>query len=211
MQRNHVFIFSVLLIVLTLWISESAHAKTLEQILHDEPHLDEILQTYFRNEGLTGIELEGLIKKARIAPLLPTLYAGVDIALRENQGLSVTDNISVSSGMVTVGPEDNNLDYDNYSGQTFRVRAMWRLDELVFNRNEWIHTNEKRDYARIRSDLGGRIIKIYEQRLLYLSQYLVMKGQNAIKRELYYQRYVNLTQQLDAMTRRQFAGRWWIK
>lgn len=185
------------------------YLRSFEKIKNTEPKFAQIIKTYFKNEGVTNYHFRSWEKKLKLAPLLPTLYLGYDHSFKKAQGLSINDNISISSGTVTIGPEDNDYDYSSNFGTTFRARAVWKMDELVFNRNYFIMAREKRDIAKIRADLSQRIYKIYELRFIALLKYLQMRRVSSNKASVYYSKYLVLTDRLDAMTGGSFRKRWW--
>lgn len=177
-------------------------------IKNREPSFSDLARVYTNQEKLTGYELSRLKKKAKTAAWLPTLYAGYDRSLRESEGISIQDNISVSGGSVTVGPEDNDYDLATNVGRVIRVRAVWRLDELVYSRELLAITNAGLAVHKTKSEALKDLYKIYEQRYVSLLQYLKFKS-NRAKAAPYYAKFVLLTDQLDALTSGRFAGRWW--
>lgn len=185
------------------------HLLEFKEIKDGEPGFAQIVRMYFKNEGLSNDHFRKWEKRIKKAPLLPTLYVGLDHALKESQELSINDNISISSGAITVGPEDHDFDFGASRGTTLRLRAVWRLDELVFNRDHFILYREKRALARDRADLGEDLYKIYEQRYMALIQYLRLRRISAGKAAVFYARYRVLTDRLNAMTGGVFRKRWW--
>lgn len=184
---------------------------TFLKIISSEPSFSEITNVYYREEGLTNHHIHKWQGKIKTAPLLPTLYAGYDHSLSESQGLSINDNISVSDGTVTIGPEDNDVDFDEDLKHTFRVRAVWRLDELVFNRDNFLLAREWRSLAHSRADLGQKLYQLYEKRMAFLLQYLKSRHVTPAEAEFFYSRYLLLTHQLDALTGGRFHQKWWKK
>lgn len=201
--------FIVLLVVVILPFSvfaESAQQR-VGKIKKQEPSFATILETYFKQEHVTNEGLAKLQKRVRRAPLLPQLYVGIDVQLKEDQSLGIGDNITISGGEVTIGPDESSYDYSENLGTTFRVRAVWKLDELVFNRNELLVSKEKQELAKSRSTLTQDVHKVYDQRYLSLLSYFQNKG--SAKGAQYYVKYLSLTEQLNALTGREFEGRWW--
>lgn len=190
-------------------LASITHLRSFDPILSSEPEFYQILEVYFRREGLRGSDLSDYERRIKKAPYLPTLYLGYDHALKKTQGLSVNDNISISSGNITIGPEDNDYDYDENLGNTIRVRAVWRLDELIFNSNYLALSRERRGMVGLRSVLEKEIYKLYEARYQILFQYLENKNQSSKKADLFYAKYLLLTNQLDALTGKEFAKQWW--
>lgn len=188
-----------------------AHAgsaqQRLDKIKRTEPSFSTILEVCLKKEHLTNDQITKWERRVRRAPLLPQLYVGVDVQMKEDQSYGIGDNISISGGEVTIGPDEGDYDYSENVGTTLRVRAVWKLDELVFNRNELLVSKEKHDLAKSRSTVAQDVHKIYDQRYLSLLSYFQNTG--SPKGAQYYVKYLSLTEQLNAMTGREFEGRWW--
>ena len=167
-----------------------------------EPDFGEVLQAFYQTQGLQESDLLKLGKRLRLSAALPSLSMGYDHQLRSTESLSITDNISVSGGRVTVGPEDNNLDIWNNLGRVFHVRAMWQLNELMFHRGELDVLRFRRDLVRLRQLYAQQIYRAYEERQLCRER---VRQNSAGKRAMMYRvRYRMLTEQLDALTGRIF-------
>lgn len=207
-----IFLISVIINPAFVWAANASiprSMRTFEKIMAKEPSFAQIMKRYFKMEGVTNYHFPKWEKKIKIAPLLPTLYFGYDHAFKESQDFDIKDNISISSGEITVGPKDNDYGFNSNLGQTIRARAVWKLDELVFNRNYFILHREKRDLAKARADLSQRVYKVYEQRYLLLLKYFQLRQSSPRKASLFYSKYLVLTDRLDAMTGGAFRKRWW--
>jgi hypothetical protein len=178
-------------------------APGLAVIKRGEPVFADILKVYLEEEQLGSEHLRDWERKIRKAPLLPTLYVGFDHSNRRSESLSVTDNISISGGTVTVGPEDNDLDLDNDQGQVIRVRAVWKLDEVVFNSQLFNLARERRELATLKLITAEKIHKIYESRYVALMRYLKSPSEEA------YLKYEILTDRLSQLTGRRFEKKFW--
>lgn len=178
------------------------------EIRDAEPEFAEILKAYLRRERLDGRGFASWKRRIRTAPLLPTLYAGYDQQIKRNASASITDNTSISGGIVTVGPEDNDYDFDNGLGRSVHVRAVWDLSETVFNRYEFAAVSARQRDAQLRSRAEADLYKIYEARHLYLAQFLMSRSRPE-KAAVAYARYLELTARLDALTGGAFAGLFW--
>lgn len=165
-----------------------------------EPSLGKILDAVIRNEKLTSSELDTWERKIKLSAWLPTLYAGYDHQLKQAQSVSVADTVSVSGGIVTVGPEDTDIDYDNNSGQIFRIRAVWNLDKVVFNDDLFTLASQRRDTLALRLTLSDKVMKYYEARLNLKKQYHELGGSRNIKSRLIAAKYNQITEWLDHMS-----------
>lgn len=183
----------------------------LTSIAASEPPLSEIIATYFELERLDGANIRAWHRKIKLAPFLPTLYVGFDQQLKKTQSFSVDDNTSLSGGTVTVGPEENSYDFNDGVGRVLRVRAAWELSETVFSRYDVALAGAKQRESQIRSRAESEIYKTHEARRLYLTQYLLFRGNTPEKAIAAYARYLVLTDRLDAWTGQKFHDLFWRK
>jgi hypothetical protein len=203
-------IFFAMVVLCFCLFMNVAQAKKLEAILQSEPSFSNIVTAFEQEGGIHGSNLRKWEKKIKKAPWLPTLYLGYTHSFSEGQNYGVSDNISISSGTVTIGPAENDYDLDEDVGQTVRVRAVWRLNEIVFNRNYFLLAKEKRDHFKQRSEMLAKLHKLYEQRYLFLAKYL-HAPKRSTKASLFYTKYWLLTEYLDAITGGVFQNMWWRK
>lgn len=190
-------------------LSKPSFARDGFQIIKAyEPSFSQILKAYLKRQYFTSADLKKWERKIKMAPFFPTLYAGYDHQLRESETLSVNDNISVSGGTVTIGPEDNDWDLANNQGQVFRVRAVWQLGDAIFNRDLFALSQERRALAKTKQDVEAALYKIFEERHLCLVQYLAQPPLSH-KAKIYYAKYWLLTERLDALTGGKFSKIWW--
>jgi hypothetical protein len=207
MRRIVFFIFTLL-----LCFPVQAQGKDLaSKVLKGEPSFAQIMDAYLCAEGIENKNLPDWERKIKKSAYFPTLYLGYDRSFDSSQSLSNTDNISISDGTVTIGPEENDYDVDEDSGHTVRVRAVWRLSDIVFNNANFALARERRELAKLHSDLGQKIYQIYEERHLYLMKYRQSKASEPQKALIFYSKYLLLTQKLDALTEGRFAKSWWKK
>ena len=184
-------------ILVFLLLCQIAHAK--------EPNFLEIAKACESTFKLNP-DFDQLTKRVRKAPWLPTLYAGYDHQTRQAQSLTIQDNVSIASGDITVGPSESNNDYDTSLGNVLRIRAVWRLDELVYSNNELGIIREKRSWTDQKRSILNDLYKIYEQRRLVLVQ--MKQAHSTQKRALLKEKAFTLTAHLDEMTGGKFMNRW---
>lgn len=171
-----------------------------------EPTFAAMLTVFYHKEDLNFSDLADLRQRIRRASALPAISVGYDHQMRNTESFSITDNISVSGGRVTIGPEDNDLDLWNNLGRTFRVRAMWRLDELVFNRGELDVLRLRRELIKLRQYYAQQLYKIYETRQLCRARF--WQKPDGKRARMYRTQFNSLTDQLDALTGLQFHQQW---
>lgn len=209
--RHSAWYFVFLFFLVFAFHSDAADSSSFIKIKNAEPSLREIMNVHLQREHLSDDEFQGWQKRIRTAPYLPQLYLGYDQQLKKSDSLSINDNISVSDGIVTEAPEDNNYDIDNDVGQVFRVRAVWELDEIIFHRHQFPLANVRRQYAVERSRVSDALYKIYEARYLCLAQYFATKATAPQKADQFYTKYLLLTDRLDELTAGKFTDRFWRK
>lgn len=177
-------------------------SSRFKEVAVTEPSFTELMQGVFDYHGIEQGIGDDWKKKLKVAPWLPDFYLGYDHVLRETTSLAIKDNISVTGTAVNVGPLDNDWGYSANRGGTLRFRAVWRLQELVFNPAQFNRSRELRDLVKTRLSLTDYIFKIYTARHELLRRYGVSQNRR-IKLQIEF-----LTEQLDALTDNRFSGRW---
>lgn len=181
----------------------------LDQIRVKEPSFSEITAAAFKIEKLDLNRVDEWKKKIKSAPWLPTLSFGYDRALRSTSAISITDNISVSSDNVTVGPQEGDLDQSVFQGDLFRVRAVWSLDEVIFHPSTLQISQEGREISKSRLQTADYLFKIYSKRRELLGEYYLAKNSKSEKSLIEREQIFALTEQLDSFTGGIFTARWW--
>ncbi len=203
--------FLILVLLSPIVYGDTSLSSQLEKNLSDEPDFSEIIKIAAHIEKLDLKNVDQWERRSRKAPWLPALSFGYDRTLRQTDSLSISDNISVSSDNVTIGPSETDLDESAVEGDVFRVRAVWSLDELVFSPKTLDVSGEVRELFKSRLQLSDYLFKIYSKRRELLAQYLLVKGGASSQAFLIYEQISVLTDQLDAWTEGHFHSRWWRK
>ena len=200
--------------ILVLSVSLAAESKNnspqniLNQITKGEPTFDQVIQATFEREDLGFDGIDALEKKMKKAPWLPTLYAGYDLSTKKTSDISITDNISVSSSGVTIGPDDNNWSQNVYDYNVFRIRAVWELNELVFPSDSLSVQKQKQELVKLRLTIREYIFKIYTQRRQFQVQAYFLRKTKGPKFYLINQKIQDLTERLNDMTGGVFSTQW---
>ena len=201
-------------IIWVLSVSFSAESKNnppeniLDKMTKGEPTFDQVMLAVFEKEDLGFNGIYTLEKKMKKAPWLPTLYAGLDLSTKKTSDISITDNISVSSSGVTIGPDDNNWSQNVYDYNVFRIRAVWELNELVFPSDSLSLQKQKQELVKLRLTLREYIFKIYTQRRQFQVQAYFLRKTKGPKFYLLNQKIKDLTERLNDMTGRVFSSQW---
>lgn len=115
-------------------------------------------------------EMDGWRKKTKIAAALPRLQVGFQRDLKDTVSLTTRDNVSISDGDVFIGPNESNYDQNFNQGTVIAVKALWYLDELVFNRNMLAASSERRDWVRERNRVLQQVTDAYFTRLRLIAE-----------------------------------------
>ncbi len=117
----------------------------------DLPPISVLETAALRRAGLDPTIIQRWQKKSRLAPALPHLQIGFENKDIQQNTAIIQDSISVTSSGVAVGPESNRVDQDIGLNRGFEFKAVWKLDELIFNRDELEVSREARDLLLVRS------------------------------------------------------------
>ena len=152
-----------------------------------EPTALEVQQAAIGYRRLNADEVRHWQGAARHSPWLPRLQIGFDRNLDTKIALSVDDNTSVTSKGVVVGPAISKSDANSQNQDSYNVRAIWSLDELIYNHNQVVLNEEMRSLMREVEHVAREVNRIYHDRL-------------EAKRRLSSLEVARLDGELDAMT-----------
>ena len=197
-------------LVFLLIISPKADARLNSgQILEQQPDFSRVLDEIYKAHGLSQRALSSWDRRINASALMPRLSVGYDHSFRDSESIAVNDNISISGGVVTVGPEDNDFDVAQVRGDVLRVRGTWNLSDVVFNRQNFNQARLKIQLMRSRSQLSRELFPIYQKQQLALRQYL--KSPRSRKGKSYYIQYELLCQRLEELSGGRLGHLFWRK
>ncbi|MCC7345306.1 MAG: hypothetical protein IT573_10230 [Deltaproteobacteria bacterium] len=137
-------------------------ASTLAASLPDSlPPLERLEQAALARAGLDPAKIGRWERNARRAVALPRLQVGYEQKAQNNNTAVIQDSISVTASGITIGPESNRVDQDFGNDRGFEVKAVWALDELLFNRDELEISRESRDLYLLRGRLQEDLHQAY--------------------------------------------------
>lgn len=127
--------------------------KTAECVASIEPDISEVSRRVIESMRLDGADIDRWKKGIKYSALLPRLQFDYQRRVSDSVDVDVKDSVSVTSSGVNIGPTASawGQDYDKDNNVT--VKAIWYLDELVFNRDSLSISSEVRARAAARRDL----------------------------------------------------------
>lgn len=135
------------------------------------PPLERLEQSALARAGLDPAKIGRWERNARRAVALPRLQVGYEQQSQNNNTAVIQDSISVTAAGITIGPESNRVDQDFGNDRGFEVKAVWALDELLFNRDELEISRESRDLyllrGRLQEDLHHAYFELKSQLLRF--------------------------------------------
>lgn len=106
-------------------------------------------------------ELTDLKKRTRRAAALPHIQIGAKRVMQNNIDIAINDNVSVTSSGTSIGPETSDIQQDVNNDTSIEVKAVWNLNELIFNRDMLDVAEEARFQMRERRLLISEVNKLY--------------------------------------------------
>lgn len=181
-----------------------------------EPQIEEVQQRAIDHARLDPQEISSWKRRARLSALLPRLQLDYSRRVKNDVDIDINDSVYVGSSGVTVGPEEGKYSrYDNQD-QDVGIRAVWNLNEAVFNPDVLAVSAEARRLARERQVLLGEVNRNYYDRVRLAGVAFHLKKKRAraprlekVRHELFLKRVAckEATAALDAMTGGWFSER----
>lgn len=153
-MKKYLFFFLTLSTLIPNILSATALPESL-------PPLEKLEAAALQGSGLDPSKVSRWERNARRAVALPRLQVGYEQKAQNNNTAVIQDSISVTSSGITIGPESNRIDQDFGNDRGFEVKAVWALDELLFNRDELEISRESRDLYLIRGRLQEDLHQAY--------------------------------------------------
>ncbi|MBI2092350.1 MAG: hypothetical protein HYT75_05105 [Deltaproteobacteria bacterium] len=143
-------------------------------------------------------ELSDMKRRARIAAALPRIQVGAKKAFQNDIDISINDNVSVTTDGTTIGPETTDLQQSSDNDTSIEVKAVWSLNELVFNHDMLDVAEEARYQIRERRQILSEVNRLFFE---WLELAKGIKKPDA-KKDRFQSPYLieELTAELDALT-----------
>ena len=186
--------FRIITILFCFLIAAFAHAAT------SIPPIAEVQRQALAVAGLDSDRAIGWESRARWYAAVPQLRVSFQRDLDEQLRLTNKENISISDGKVTIGPNEQDLVQDFDAGTRIQVTALWNLDRLVFNRDKILISQERRRIQEERQLLLDHVTKLYFDRQEALTTLASVKRLPAKDKRLLRRIAAERSAQLDALT-----------
>ena len=161
-----------------------APADNLRVILRAEPRLEQVRAAALRYAGLHKNPWQGWTRRARLAGLLPVL------TLRTTSGAHEDEDLSRASTGTQSLKRGNDRDF------SFEVKAVWRLDRLLFDSSELRAVEMAQRLRRTRRATAAQVTSLFfERRRLVIEWFLASGSQRTTELNI-----ATVTAQLDALT-----------
>ncbi len=132
--------------------------------LKNVPPVDEVQRHAISHANLDPADIVSWKKRVRVAALLPRFQVDYGHRRQYDVDLDVNDSVYVGSSGVTVGPEDGGYSQNHNLDHSIGLKAIWNLDETVFNSNELNISAESRRLARERQAMLAEVNRNYFER-----------------------------------------------
>lgn len=175
----------------------------------DEPEIAEVQQRAIEHARLEPSEISSWKKRARLQALLPQFQVEYERRIRDFVDININDSVYVGSNGVIVGPDEGSYSYNNNADQNVVVKAVWSLNETIFNPDILNVSAETRRLAGERQAILAEVTRNYfdRQRLIGEIEYLQDELKRSpspekIRHEIYLKRvsFSEATAALDALT-----------
>lgn len=179
------------------------------------PPIAEVQRRAIAYARLDPADISSWKKRARLSPLLPRLQVDYGMRLKNEVNVNVNESVYVGSSGVAVGPDQGGIASNQNSDQNVGVRAIWSLNEAIFNPELLAVSEETRLLARERQAILAEVNRNYYDRDRAKGEMSLLAEQlrkdprhEGTRRELLLKRIAldEATAALDALTGGWFGG-----
>ncbi|MFH1874024.1 MAG: hypothetical protein ABH859_02435 [Pseudomonadota bacterium] len=175
----------------------------------EAPPIGQVQQQALNYAGFDNQEPQKWKKRARISALLPRFQADYSHRVKNLVDVNIDDNVYVGSSGIVVGPEESGYSEGSDLYQSFGVRAVWSLNELLFSRDSLAVSQQALKIMRERNLLLEIVNKHYYERKKLLGEIAILSQANQqqknnpkLKHQLFLKQitFEQETANLDALT-----------
>jgi len=176
---------------------------------HVTPPITEVQRRALQYARLEASEISSLKRRARLSAFLPQLQIDYQRRVRSLVDVNINESVYVGSGGVVVGPDEGEYAYNNNADQNIGVKAIWRLNETVFNPDMLDVSAETRRLAHERQAVLAEVTKNYYDRQRIVGDIAYLKNQvstapnpNKVRHEIFLREVASreATAAIDALT-----------
>lgn len=182
-------------------------SRVAECVVKLSPTMGEMHALALKYARMSPADISRWKKNIKWSALLPRLQFDYQRRIVDGVNVDIDDSVSVTSSGVTVGPTASGWSQNMDRNNNIEIKAIWYLDELLFNREDLSISSEARSQISARRDLLGNITEDYFELKRLISIYLT-KSQEAVEaRGRIILEIDRLTGDLDALTGGWFSPR----
>ncbi|PIU55524.1 MAG: hypothetical protein COS89_07140 [Deltaproteobacteria bacterium CG07_land_8_20_14_0_80_38_7] len=143
------------------------------------PPIEEVHKVALEYANINNDDPKNWKKKAKVSAALPRLQFDYIRRIQSLVDVNINENIYVGSSGVVVGPDEGSYKENSNQYQSFVVRAVWSLNELIFNRDSLDVSSQALKILREKNLLLELVNKHYFTRKLKIEE--VSNLENRIK------------------------------
>ncbi|NOZ86634.1 MAG: hypothetical protein GXP49_10260 [Deltaproteobacteria bacterium] len=125
------------------------------------PSVKDLVKMVTDANGIEPARFKDLATRAGNAGWLPLLEIRVDRNLDGNKSGTRSRSVSVSSSGVYLGPDDETFVFQEGDDWRIRIRAVWELDRLVYDRDELKALDRELKTVEARNKLLKQALDLY--------------------------------------------------
>ena len=160
-------LFLAICVSLVVLAGTAANAAVPQRVVVDEPTAVEAQRAALSYHNIDNAEVRTWKKRARLAAILPRFQVGYDQNIKNYVNVDISENVYVGSSGVTVGPNDSAYKQNANTDRGFEVKAVWYLNELIFNPDQMDISREARSIMRERQMVLAEVNRHYYERKKY--------------------------------------------
>lgn len=188
------FIYINFLVILFLSIS-------CLTIVYAEPDIVDVQEAALAYARLQPSEISSWKKRILLSALLPRLQVEYGHNRANDINVALEDSIYVGSAGVTVGPDESLYSQKAGARESYGVRAIWHLHELLFSRDQLQISAETRKLAEERYALLKEVnLHFYKRQKLLFELNTLGEPQEIKRRSLLQLQLDESMAHLDALT-----------
>lgn len=151
-------------IALIVAASVFAEAAIPQRVAIDDPTAVEVQRAALQYHNIDNAEVRRWKRKARLAALLPRFQVGYDQNIKNDVNVDINENVYVGSSGVTVGPDESSYKQNANTDRGIEIKAVWYLNELIFNPDQLDISREARNMMRERQTVLAEVNRHFYER-----------------------------------------------